>query len=132
MRGLAVAPSLLFLPAPMRRAAYLLLLLPTLASAQSTFSTRVENLDTFGVTAQDCTDGTPVTVTWTVNLLGIPCSPASFWLTSNTCGTAPAAGDVSLTTENLATGGSHTATFKVDASKLPGFNDGDGGTRCGE
>jgi hypothetical protein len=113
------------------RAASLLLLLSSLAVAQTTGVTlTVDGSDSVAISPSGC--GESLTVSWTAQAGAIPCSELTFWSTTGECGEAAAAGDKSydaIPKDVWPTKG--TSTFTIKVSELPMFTASDAGFTCG-
>ena len=93
--------------------------------------TTSDGLDTYTFGSSSCTN--TLQATWTSTLTGVPCGNMSVWLTSASCGDAPATGDVSLDAVTSAVVLTvRTGTVTVTLADLPGFNSADGGVACGD
>ncbi len=92
---------------------------------------QVNGVPQISVGPNDC--GMVPSVSWTLTGVSTVCSGPTFWITSTTCGDAPAGSDITLTP--LPQTSDRQGTFNspgVPAVRdFPGFNQADGGVACG-
>jgi len=110
----------------------LLFVLAAPLTANAQLQLQFGNATTTSFSPSEC--GNSFTLTWSLATTTTACSQLTLWLTSGTCGDAPATGDYqvdAVDASSLTVQRTGTATFAT--SGLPGFSGpADGGTACGE